>query len=162
MATAVDALPRLPGWSARADCSTEPPSVSPDSDFEMAQPLATDPASAGDLTALACLTRTFEREDYPESAESHSPRPGSQHGTPLASLNAADQGNKLNFLDAVSQLRQHAPMPEPRIEPLAVDSNGNSLIAFVSGAENAPPDDAPLPLVMPSRHRDGQAQPSAG
>ncbi|MEU9879065.1 NUDIX hydrolase [Streptomyces phaeochromogenes] len=39
-------------------------------------------------------------------------------------------------------------MPEPRIEPLAVDGNGNALIAFIPDAENAPPDDAPLPLSL--------------
>ncbi|MBK6013566.1 NUDIX hydrolase [Streptomyces sp. MBT53] len=39
-------------------------------------------------------------------------------------------------------------MPESRIEPLAVDGNGNALIAFIPEAEDAPPDDAPLPLSL--------------
>ncbi|GGY15472.1 DNA mismatch repair protein MutT [Streptomyces minutiscleroticus] len=39
-------------------------------------------------------------------------------------------------------------MPGSRIEPLAVDGNGNVLIAFSRDAEDAPPDDAPLPLSL--------------
>ncbi|WP_409062414.1 NUDIX hydrolase [Streptomyces sp. SYP-A7185] len=39
-------------------------------------------------------------------------------------------------------------MPESQKEPLAVDGNGNTLIAFDGGAEDAPPGDAPLPLAL--------------
>ncbi|WP_328694604.1 hypothetical protein OHA74_51580 [Streptomyces phaeochromogenes] len=96
----------------------------------MAQPLATDAASAGDLTALACLTRMFESEDYPESAERQSPLspgaesrdlPGGTTGLNLRLGGSADGRAATELVERVRDIRGDEPVEVTGVAARLVD-----------------------------------------
>ncbi|WP_326757563.1 hypothetical protein OHB35_01730 [Streptomyces phaeochromogenes] len=96
----------------------------------MAQPLATDATSAGDLTALACLTRMFDSEDYPESAERQAPlSPGAESrdlpgGTTVLNLQpggSADGRAATELVERVRDIRGDEPVEVTGVAARLVD-----------------------------------------
>ncbi|MEV0935812.1 hypothetical protein ACIBMX_44825 [Streptomyces phaeochromogenes] len=85
----------------------------------MAQPLATVAASAGDLTALAYLTRMFDSEDDPEFAERQAPLspgaesrdlPGGTTGLNLRPGGSTDGSAATELVDRVRDMRGDEPV----------------------------------------------------